>query len=140
MDHNQPDGCIANFKDIVDLHDMKASMTLRIAHRLRPSVLDPRSIEKTSVKLAVSVFCELTPDALKHYALHEGKSSWNGTSNFISIILKLWNVMNVKTRTKGKHKRDYTMDPVRRQWTGSCTFYVNLQSSFSAGKFLVSLE
>ena len=29
------------------------------------------------------------------------------------LVVKLWKVLNVKTRTKGKHKRDYTMDPVR---------------------------
>ncbi len=35
------------------------------------------------------------------------------TSNFITVILKLWNVLNVKSSVKGKHKRDATMDPVR---------------------------
>ena len=27
--------------------------------------------------------------------------------------MKVWNVMNVKTSCKGKHKRNYTMNPIR---------------------------
>lgn len=38
---------------------------------------------------------------------------WSETASFISLIIKLWNVLNVKTCVKGKHKRDYTQDPVR---------------------------
>ena len=113
LDRNLPNGCVANFKDIVDLHGLEASMSLRKAHRLSPAVLEPKSIEKTSVKLAVAVFSESTRDALRFYADNEGKTSWSGTAEFLSLVIKLWNVMNVKTRTKGKHKREISMDPVR---------------------------
>jgi len=47
---------------------------------------------------------------------------WTGTADFIALILKLWNVMNVKNVTKGKHKRDYTMDPVRNVDDWKLTF------------------
>lgn len=113
MERNLPNGCTANFKDIVALFDYEADKPLKIACRLTPASLDPKNIEKTSVKLAVSVFCESTRNALNTYGDLEGKASWKCTANFISLILKLWNVMNVKTRFKGKHKRDITMDPVR---------------------------
>jgi len=63
------------------------------------------------VKLAV--FCESTRDALKYYAAHDGRPAWAATASFITLLLKLWNILNVKTSTNGKHKRDYTMDPVR---------------------------
>lgn len=65
------------------------------------------------VKLAVSVFSESTRDALNFYAANEGKTEWTGTANFLSMIIKLWNIMNVKSATTGKHKREYSMDPVR---------------------------
>ena len=112
IEHSLPNGCTANFQDIVDLYNHEATMALKKAHRLSAATLDPKNIEKTSVKLAVSVFCESTRDALKFYSAQENKSTWGDTGDFISLILKLWNVMNVKSRTKGKHKRDYTMDPV----------------------------
>jgi len=50
---------------------------------------------------------------MKFYCNNEGKTTWRGTVDFLSLIIKLWNVLNVKSRTKGKHKRDLTMDPVR---------------------------
>ena len=39
--------------------------------------------------------------------------AWATTADFVTLLLKLWNILNVKTKAKGKHKRDYTMDPVR---------------------------
>ena len=113
MDHNLPTGCTADFSHIVQLFQMESTMSLKKAHRLTPSTLHPRSIEKTSVKLAVSVFCESTRDALQYYAAHDGRPAWAATANFITLLLKLWNILNVKTSSKGKQKRDYTMDPVR---------------------------
>ena len=108
-----PNGCTARFQDVVDLFNHEATMPLKKAHRLTPATLAPKSIEKTSVKLATSVFHESTRDALQFYAVNEGKATWSETADFISLILKLWNVMNVKSSCKGKHKRNYTMDPVR---------------------------
>ena len=114
MNRNLPTGCVADFKDIADLYNMESSMSLKKAHRLSTACLYPKSIEKTSVKLATSVISESTRDALRYYSTHDDKlSSWSGTADFLSLVIKLWNVMNVKTSTKGKHKRDYTMDPVR---------------------------
>lgn len=88
-------------------------MSLKKAHRLTPAALQPKNIEKTSVKLATKVFSESTRDALQFYATNENRPAWNGTADFISLIVKMWNVMNVKSRTKGKHKRDITKDPIR---------------------------
>lgn len=120
--HNLPDGCSADFNHVVALYTHESTMALKKAHKLSPATLNPRSIEKTSVKLAVSVFCESTRDALQFYAAHEGRSAWSATADFISLILKLWNVLNVKTSSKGKHKRDYTQDPVRSSLDWKLTF------------------
>ena len=108
MDCNLPDGCAANFKHIIELYYMEETMSLKKAHKL-----NPRNIKKTSVKLAVSIFCESTRNVLQFYASHEGHAEWKSTADFLPLIIKLWNVVNVKTSHKGKHKRDYTMDPVR---------------------------
>ena len=112
MENNLPDGCCAKFADIAELYELESTMPLKKAYSLTQSTLDPKSIEKTSTKLALSVFCESTRDALHFYSTHECKD-WKGTADFVSVVVKLWKVLNVKTRTKGKHKRDYAMDPVR---------------------------
>jgi len=113
MERNLPHGCTANFRHIAELYNMESTLSLKKAHKLGPATLNPRNIEKTSVKLAVSVFCESTRDALQFYASHQGRTEWQSTADFLSAVIKLWNVLNVKTSHKGKHKRDYTMDPVR---------------------------
>jgi len=108
-----PEGCTAEFQHIIDLFNIEAVMSLKKAHRLSPAVLQPKNIEKLSVKLATAVFNESTRDALQFYAAIENKPHWMSTAAFIKLIIKLWNIMNVKSSHKGKHKRDYTMDPVR---------------------------
>lgn len=113
MERNLPHGCSANFRHIAELYGIESTMSLKKAHRLTPAALNPRNIEKTSVKLAVSVFSESTRDALQFYANHQGYSEWLSTAEFLSLVIKLCNVLNVKTSHKGKHKRDYSMDPVR---------------------------
>ena len=109
---NLPTGCIAQFQHIIDLDNMEFVMSLKKAHRLTPAALQPKDIEKTSVSENTSVFSESTRDALQFYATNENRPAWNGTADFISLIVKMWNVMNVKSRTKGKHKRDITKDPI----------------------------
>ena len=113
FEQNLPDGCQANFAHISDLYNHEAAALLKKAHKLSPVVLNPHNVERTSVKLAASVFSESTKDALRYYATHEGKAEWTGTADFITVILKLWNVVNVKSSCKGKHKREISMDPVR---------------------------
>lgn len=65
------------------------------------------------MKLAVSIFCESTRDALMYYSAYEGLSDWGSTATFLTTIIKLWNILNVRTITKGIQKRDNTMDPVK---------------------------
>jgi len=108
-----PNGCQADFNHIADLYQHEASTALKQAHKLTLSVLNPTSIEKTSVKLVPVVFAEWTRDSLRFYSVHIDNPEWNGTANFITVVLKLWNVMNIKSATKCKHKRNCTMDPVR---------------------------
>ena len=113
MERDLPNGCQAEFQHIADLFRHEESMSLKKAHQLKLAALNPKSIEKTSTKLALSVFHESTRDALRFYAAHEGKTEWAETADFIAFVLKLWNVMNVKSCLKGRFKRDRTMDPVR---------------------------
>jgi len=113
MVNNLPSRCQASFDHIIALYNHEAADTLKKAHKLSYSVLYPKSIEKTSVSLATSVFSESTRDALRYYSTFDDKQQWNGTADFIALIVKLWNVTNVKSSSKGKRKRDITMDAVR---------------------------
>ena len=58
LSNSLPDGCTATFSDIVQLYELESTMPLKKAHALTLSALHPKSVEKTSVKLPVSVFSE----------------------------------------------------------------------------------
>jgi len=133
FDQNLSNGCRADFNHVVDLYNLEASSSLKKAHKLSPAALNAKSIEKTSVTLATSVFAESTRYALTYYADHCDRPEWRGTAEFISLVLKLWNVLNVKSSCKGKHKRDYTMHR-------PCTLLSKLETLLFAGIGRVSAK
>ncbi len=119
---NLPDGCTANFNHVIELFNLEATAVLKKSNKLSTAVLYPKSIEKTSVKLATALFSESTRDALQFYAKHASKSQWTSTADFITLIIKLWDVLNVKSSIKGLHKRNYAMDPVRSSMDWKLSF------------------
>ncbi|MCP4475159.1 MAG: hypothetical protein GY821_11480, partial [Gammaproteobacteria bacterium] len=96
----------ASFKHIEELYGLESSKPIKLAHKLSLKALDPKSIEKCSTKLAFSVFHESTRDALKFYSENCGHQEWSGTVQFLSLILKLWNIVNVSSASMGMKKRD----------------------------------
>ena len=53
----------------------------------------------------IQVFDRTTIAALEVLGPHTSKlQHWEGTAQFISIVLKFWNIVNVKNTTKGLHK------------------------------------
>lgn len=104
--------CRATFEHLIELMKYEKNHALRKAHKLSEASLYPRNGFKTSVKPSVSVFCESTRDALMYYSQEEEHKDWKSTATFISIIVKLWHILNVKTSSIGKRKRDMNIDPV----------------------------
>ena len=76
---------------------MEEKMTLKKAHKLTKTCLNPTNIEKVSVKHANAVIHHSTKDALIFYSAL--KPEWKGTGEFLSIILNMWDTMNVKNKT-----------------------------------------
>ncbi|KAG1651058.1 hypothetical protein GQR58_027499 [Nymphon striatum] len=101
----------ASFHDLIDLCNIESDKPIRMAHKLTTTCLNPISIEKTCVKLACAIFHESTRDALKFFTSQMNKP-WEGTHKFVSLILKLWNIINVKSTTKGYHKCNIQQDPL----------------------------
>lgn len=83
-----------------------------MAPGLSYKALFPSSVERQNVKLVLKVFDEKTVTALDHYGQQTGLDV-SGTSKFISIILRMWTVLNVKSTDKGRRKRDNNLDPIR---------------------------
>ena len=64
------------------------------------------------MKLATTLFCSSTIDALNYYIQHEDEP-WSQMFFFLSFIHKSWSVLNVKSSSKRFHKRDINSGPVR---------------------------
>ena len=95
----------AKFSDVKSVFDLERHKPLRIAHKLMETVLNPKTIEKVNVKLAMSLLHESTRTALKQYGFVETAT--------LEFFPQFWNIINVSSPTIGKHKRDIFRDPVK---------------------------
>ena len=73
----------------------------------------PQPIEKSNVSLAASIFSESTRAAMKYYVGH-GYPHWEGTLNFLDLIANWWTILNVKSPSKGRRKRDENAEPITK--------------------------
>ena len=94
---------VANFGDLRELYDLEVLKPERKAYKLSYRVLDPNSIEKCNVQLAVSCFHESTINGLRYYA-NNGYPHFVGTADFLEIIHRWYSVLNVKSLYSGQKK------------------------------------
>ena len=83
------------------MYNLEADSTLKQAYRLTIKALQPHSIERQNVRLALRIAKALLNLGQKHMDL----VNWLGTSKFISTIIKLWDMLNVKSYNKGLRLR-----------------------------------
>ena len=84
---------------------MEKESTLKDGYTLTWKSLFPNNIDRQYVKLALKVFDRITIAALEVLGPHTSKlQHWERAAPFISIVLKFWNIVNVKNTTKGLHK------------------------------------
>lgn len=105
----------AKFSDIEELYYEEKNRPLKLAPQLSKRHLYPSNLDKLSAKPALSVINEKTVNALNFYSDHIGVN-WKSTALFLSKVLKVWNIMNVKTPSVGKRKRDNTKDPIKSSY------------------------
>ena len=101
---------VAKWKDVIDIykieeHNMARKITLNY-----PS-LYPNNFEKQKVQLVINVFNEKTVACLEQHGRKE-------TAQFVALITRMWNILNIKTKDAGRNLNDddrmpfyYTDDP-----------------------------
>ena len=66
------------------------------------------------MKLVLRLFCDSTIAALKTLGpTNQRLPNWKGTVQFVTLILKFWNIVNVKSLFKGQRKRLDDANPIR---------------------------
>ena len=87
------------------LYSIETGTTLRMAHKLTGTVMNPTSIQRASAKMVWALLDDSTITAFKYYIEHCGKP-WMGTLRFVELVSNLGKIVNVKSASIGIHKRD----------------------------------
>ena len=122
----------ASFIDIRNLYAEESKQPRKLAHKLTQKSLAPKNIEKTSVKLSNAIFHESTLHALQYFNENQGKQ-WTRTADFVEIVLKMWKIVNVKTRLLVNTKKICFESPSVIAMISNCIILKNLLSLLKPG-------
>ena len=93
------------FAELDNVYEMEKSLTFKQTNRLSWKALHAHSIKRHNFKLTPRILNETNMAVLKCLCPdYENLSNWNGTSRFIDVLLKLWNMLNVKSVSKRWNK------------------------------------
>ena len=100
-----------NFDFIKELCNIERTKVVKMAYQLNDECLNPQAIEKSKVSSTTGIFSESTRNAMRYY-VDNGYPHWQEKLNFLDLIAKWWSILNVKTPSNGKRKRDVTTQPI----------------------------
>ncbi|XP_059098007.1 uncharacterized protein LOC131892234 [Tigriopus californicus] len=104
---------VAKFSHLEELYQVECGKPLKMAYKLSETCLHPSSLERTNVKFADAIFHESTVGALRFYGMLD-KPAWLSTAAFLEIIRRWFDIVNVKTMSKGYKKKSEFMMPVSK--------------------------
>ncbi|GBN49549.1 hypothetical protein AVEN_64732-1 [Araneus ventricosus] len=102
----------ASFSILRKIYDIESSELLKFGIELTRKALWPTNLERQNVSLALKIFSSNLVKGLlelgeKHNLMHYGD-----TLKFLNIFCTWWDIANVKTVTKGKHKNNPMAEPI----------------------------
>lgn len=95
----------AMFSHLRKLYSEEKSSTVKLAPSLTHKCLNPTNLEKQNVSLMLKIFDQRNILALEHFE-KTWQTDTSGTRQFIAMIVKLWNIINVKHPFKGARIRN----------------------------------
>ncbi|KAH9367495.1 hypothetical protein HPB48_021403 [Haemaphysalis longicornis] len=102
----------AYFKTIKAAYELECDQLLRYGYTVSRKAVSPSDIEKQNVQLALQVFSESGPNALRAIGAKHQLKHYEETASFMETIVKWWKIANVKTPFKGARFRDDFKKPV----------------------------
>ena len=113
-----------NFAHVKELQNIEIDKPVKIAHKISDKVINPLALEKTNVSLADALFDESTINGLLFYGKN-GFPAFIETAKFLRIIRNWWDTFNVKSKFKGKHKRNKFMQAVNKENINEISSYLD---------------
>lgn len=89
----------ADFTYLRQLYEREKSSVIKYGHKLSYKSLYPSNIEKQKVSLVLKVFNDANIAAINHFFGDSILGTWKSIC-FIKIIIKWWNIVNVKSCLK----------------------------------------
>lgn len=114
LSFNETEGGIATLSTLHKLHYIEKSNLLKYGYGLTLKALYPSSIERQNVKLALQIFNLNIVEALRTFGRKHSLENWESVANYIDIICKWWDIVNVKTLLKGQRLRNRYQEPVTK--------------------------
>ena len=103
----------ACFAYLVTMYHMEKKSIVKEAYLLTWKALFPNSLERQNVKLALKIFDSTNIAALESLGhKNNGLQNCQYIAEFLKIIFKCWNILNVKSTTKGHRKRLENATPI----------------------------
>ncbi|KAF0308468.1 hypothetical protein FJT64_020304 [Amphibalanus amphitrite] len=105
----------AEYKHLQQLYKMEMGEEVKMAYRMTDRVLNPTSIERVNVQLAVAATHESTVAALRFYSQKEKYRDFGQTADFLEMLRKWFSVVNVKTAFTHVRLNDPLRAPPRKE-------------------------
>ncbi|GBM92343.1 hypothetical protein AVEN_9188-1 [Araneus ventricosus] len=102
----------ARFATIRELCNLESDKLVKYGFRLKLKALVPSSMERRNVKLVLCIFNEHVTEALAELGEKNKLLYSKDTSDFLKIIIKWWQIVNVKTPNKGKRLNNSYQEPL----------------------------
>lgn len=112
-----PDGPLrmkgASFDAVRELYSAEKFSLLKVGYKLNAKAVNPTSMERQNVKLALDVINPFVSNALETRGAALKLVQAQSTADFINIIVTWWKVVNVKSPFKGHRLKDAMQEPVQ---------------------------
>lgn len=102
----------ASFSAIKKLYETENNSFISFSYGLTFKSIAPTNLEHQNVKLVLKIFNSFVIQGLNEVGLSQIIKYHSDTANFISIICKWWDIMNVKTPYKRLHKNNPFTKPL----------------------------
>lgn len=102
----------ASFTSLKKLYEAEQDSVVKVSYGLTYKSLNPTNQERQNVRLALKIFSSFVSSALRLKGTELKLTLPEETAGFIDLILRWWNIVNVKTPQKGKRLRDPWQEPI----------------------------
>lgn len=94
---------VAKWTDIIRIQQKEEKNTVRVTQLTRQSCF-PSPIERQKVSLVTNIFNDKTVAELRRNECHD-------TATFVSLVLRMWKMLNCKSQTQHKNLNDQDRSP-----------------------------